>query len=171
MWWSVLNDGAPVPRAAGSGWSRGTLPLSEARRWLADAPADSGIRAPAVSRLGQVRSGSERTLTLRIAANGNDEIALIAPDDSRVRRAGVAGFVRPIDQQADGKYVISCTGRACDGVVLELVIGRPQPVEFLVVGSRAALPPTAASLVAARPRFARPQYSPDASIAFTNVKL
>jgi hypothetical protein len=170
-WWSILNDGAPLPRAAGSGWTRGTLPLSEARRWLTDAPADPDIRAPSISLVGQVRNGDERTLTVRIAANGNDEIDLIAPEDARIRRAGVTGFVRPIDQQADGRYSVSCTGRACDGVTIELVIGRLEPIHLLVVGSRSSLPPAAAALLASRPRFARPQYRPDASIAFGRVKL
>jgi hypothetical protein len=170
-WWSILNDGAPIPAAAGDGWKRDKLPFSDRPRWIAQAPADPAARAPGVRLVGQVRNGNERTLTLRILANGNEEVSLVAPEDARVRSAGVAGFVRPIDPAADGKYFISCSGRSCDGITLQLVIGKPVPVEFLVLGSRTALPPSAAPIVAARPRFARPQYNPDASIAFTRVKL
>jgi hypothetical protein len=56
-------------------------------------------------------------------------------------------------------------------MIVELVVDRSDPLELLVVGSRAALPPSAAALLAARPRFARPQYTPDASIAFRRVRL
>jgi hypothetical protein len=44
-------------------------------------------------------------------------------------------------------------------------------VQLLLVGSGARLPPTAAPLIAARPKFARTQYNRDESIAFTRVNL
>jgi hypothetical protein len=40
-----------------------------------------------------------------------------------------------------------------------------------VLGGKAPLPPGAAPLIAARPRFARPQYNRDESIAFTSGRL
>jgi hypothetical protein len=84
----------------------------------------------------------------------------------------VSGFVRPIDAAAeDGKYFIDCFGRSCDGATLEVVIGQPKPIEFLILGSRAPLPPSAAPLLAARPKFARPQYNRDESIVFTRRNL
>jgi peptidase M28-like protein len=170
-WWSVLNDGAPLPSAAGSGWKRGELPFSERSRWIAKAPADPAAKAPGVRLIAQVRNGDERTLRLQLATNGNDEIELVALDDAKIRFVGAAGFVRPMDLDSSGKYYIGCTGRSCDGMILQVVIGKSGPVPFLVLGSRSALPAAAARLVAARPRFARPQYNPDASIAFTRVKL
>jgi hypothetical protein len=170
-WWSVLNDGAPVPPAAESGWKRDKLPFSDRLRWVSSAPGSRDSRAPSIRLLGQVRNGDERTLSVQLSANGNDDVELVAPADARIRSAGVRGFVRRIDPEADGKYVIACSGRSCDGLTLHITIGKPQPVDVLLLGSRAALPPSAASLIAARPRFARPQYNPDASIAFTRVRL
>jgi hypothetical protein len=172
-WWSVLNDGAPLPmpyRAAGQ-WRRGELPFSDRPRWFAPAPADPAGRPPGVQLLSQIESGGERTLTVRLLANGNEHVDLIAPRDARVRAAGVTGFVRPIDQNEEGKYFVDCFGRSCDGAVLQLVIGQPKPVEFLVLGGRSILPPTASPLLAARPRFARPQYNRDESISFVRVNL
>jgi hypothetical protein len=170
-WWSVLNDGAPLPRTAGSGWKRDKLPFSDRPRWIASAPASADSHAPSIRLLGQVRNGDERSLSVQLSANGNDDVDLVAPADARIRSAGVTGFVRPIDPDAEGKYYISCSGRSCDGLTLQIIIGKPQPVGFLLLGSRNALPPGAASLIAARPRFARPQYNPDASIAFARAKL
>jgi hypothetical protein len=104
-------------------------------------------------------------------ANGNERIELIAAADAQIRTAGIAGFVRPIDQGEQGKTYIDCFGRSCDGTIMQLTTGQLKPMPFLVLGSRAPLPPDAAPLLAARPRFARPQYNRDESIAFARVNL
>jgi hypothetical protein len=170
-WWSVLNDGAALPKAFPGQWTRGKLPFSDRPRWVATAPLDATANAPGIHILSQVRNGNERTLTVRLAANGNEHVELIAPADARIRAAGVEGFVRPIDQAENGKYVIACFGRSCDGATLQLTIDRAEPVDFLVLGGKAPLPPGATPLIAARPRFARPQYNRDESIAFTSGRL
>jgi hypothetical protein len=170
-WWSVLNDGAPLPTAFRGEWKRGKLPFSERPRWLSAAPPDRAAKAPSVQLLSQSQDGTGRSLTLRLIANGNERIELIAPTDADIRAAGVAGFVRPIDRTESGKYAIDCFGRSCDGMTLRLVMGQSRPVPFLVVGTKAPLPPSAAALLAARPRFARPQYNRDESITFGRVVL
>jgi hypothetical protein len=170
-WWSVLNDAAPMPEGFGGPWTRGKLPLSDRPRWVADAPSDPAAKAPAIQLLSEVRSGDERTVTVRLAANGNDHVDLIAPADARVRAAGLPGAVRPIDQSENGKYYIGCDGRSCDGFTVQLVIGEPKPGEFLVLGGRSPLPPSAGPLLAARPVYARPQYNRDESIAFSRLRL
>jgi hypothetical protein len=110
-------------------------------------------------------------LTLRVEANGSDDIEIIVPDDAKIRSAGVQGFVRPIDQNESGKYYISCFGRSCDGATIQLTTSQLKPISAFVVGSRRGLPASAAPLLSARPRFARPQYGPDATIAFARIKL
>jgi hypothetical protein len=171
--WSLINDGAPLPhayRTAGK-WNRGTLPFSERSRWLATAAADPSAKAPGAQLISQVQNGNERTLVVRLSANGNDRVGLIAPEDAQVRSAGVNGFVRPIDPNESGKYWMDCFGRSCDGAVLQLTIGKASPVKMMVVGSKAGLPRSAAPLVAARPKFARPQYNRDETIVFARIKL
>jgi hypothetical protein len=167
--WSVINDRAPLPLPGQ--WKRGKLPFSDRPRWIASAPADPAAQAPAVQPTSRIESGGERTLTFRLMVNGNERVELIAPEDAKIRFAGTDGFFRPIDQSEDGKYFVDCFGRSCEGALLQLAIGQRKPVEFLLVGSHAALPPTAAPLIAARPRFARPQYNRDESIVFTRVRL
>jgi hypothetical protein len=170
--WSVINDGASLPKRFDGPWKRGKLPFSDRPRWIAAAPTNALIpAAPGVQRLSQVKNGNERALTLRLLATGWDRIELIAPSDADVRAAGLPGAVRHIDQTEDGKYFIDCFGRSCDGFTLELVIGQPKPVEFLVLGGRTPLPASAAPLLAARPVNARPQYNRDESIAFSRVRL
>ena len=172
-YWSVLNGMARLPdayKAAGE-WRWDKLGHADGQRWVANAPAAS-VTPPAIERLGMVRNGEERTITVRLRPNGGERIVLIAPDDARIHAAGTPGFVRPIDAAAeDGKYLISCFGRSCERMTLEIVIGQARPIEFTLIGVRRGLPRSAAPLVAARPKFARPQYAPDQSIVFTRTKL
>jgi len=169
-WWSVLNDAAPVPTAFAGKWKRGELPFSERPRWLATAPTDPAASAPDIQLLSQVQAGSDRTLTLRLVANGNERVDLIAPGDAMIRTAGMPGFVRPIDGDS-GKYSVSCFGRSCDGATVQLTIGRLKPVEFIVLGGRQPLPGSATELLLARPAVARPQYNRDEAIAFRTRRL
>ena len=172
-WWSVLNDGAPLPssfRAAGK-WHQGKVPYTDRPRWLFAAPPNPAVKAPEVQLFGQVLNGGERTMTIRLAANGNDQMALIAPKDVRIQSAGADGFVRPIDPQEEGKTSISCFGRSCDGAVLTLVVEKAAPLDLLVVGSRAGLPQFGKLLFAGRTQFARPQYARDATIVYAHRKL
>jgi len=170
-WWSILNDSAPLPDAYGKGWKRGELPFSDRPRWISNAVANPDLTAPDVQLVSQVQSGDERTLTLRLVANGMEHVDLIAPPDARIRAAGVAGFVRPIDQDGGGKFSIACFGRSCNGATVLLRIGRLKPVDFVILGGRAPLPPIARPLIDARPRFARPQYNRDEAIAFRTRRL
>lgn len=166
-WWSLVNDGAPVPdayRAAGT-WSRGKLPIGLRDRWLASS-APLKEPAPGLEILSATDHGRERTVTVRLSSNGWQRTMLIAPKNAQICAAGTPGFVRPIDPSATGPYVVDCFGRACDGATLTLVIGKREPVKLTIVGSRAGLPGSAAPLTAARPRFARPQYGRDETLAF-----
>ena len=172
-YWSVLNGMARLPdayKAAGE-WRWDKLGHADGKRWVANAPTAS-VTPPAIDRVGMVSNGKERTITLRLRPNGAERIVLIAPDDARIRAAGPPGFVRPIDAAAeDGKYLIGCFGRSCEGMTLDIVTGQAKPIEFTLVGVRRGLPQSAAPLLAARPKFARPQYAPDQTIVFTRTKL
>ena len=170
-WWSVLNDAAPLPPGFGRDWKRGELPFSERPRWISPASFDPAAKAPAARLLAQTTNANERTLTIELVANNNEHVELIAPADARIRTAGVSDFVRPIDQNEEGKTFIDCFGRSCDDAILQLTISQLKPVQFVVLGSKAQLPPSAASLLAARPRFARPQYNRHESIVFARVNL
>lgn len=172
--WSILNDFAPLPerlRAAGK-WRLAKLPYSDRKRWLASAPPAPGLKAPGIQIVGRSTTGGARRVTIRIQANGAETVALVAPKDARILAAGIGAFVRPISRQAkEGRYVVRCFGRSCDGLAMDVVIGKAAPVDVIVLGSRSGLPASATPLVAARPKFARPQYSPDATIIMSRLRL
>lgn len=172
--WSVLNDDAPLPDrfdAVGQ-WTLGELPQSERKRWLANAPPAPGVAPPSVQVVGAAPAPGGRRVRVRLAANGAESVSLVAPKDADVRAAGTGAFVRPIAREGDdGQYVIRCFGRSCDGLMLDLVIGKAQPVEFILVGWRPGLPASARPLVAARPKNARPQYTADGTLALARIRL
>jgi hypothetical protein len=166
---AINNDGAPVPFDAA--WQRTEMPYTTRRRWAAPAPAVP-VPPPTVTVSGQQPVDGGRLLRLRIAANGAESVSLIAPADARLRSAGSGAFVRPFATEEDReRYAIRCVGRACDGALIDVVVGSPAPVDFTIVGTRSGLPPFAAPLVRARPVNARPQYGPDATISIGQVRL
>ncbi len=172
--WSILNDGGRLPPGLEhmAQWHRGKLDFSERMRALAPAPALPSIQAASIQPIEVVSNGAERTVRIRLRANGAERILLVAPSEARIRAAGATGFIRGIaDEGSSAKYTISCTGRSCDGAELVMVLEQPKPVSMTIVGSRNGLPPSAAPLVRARPPFARPQYVPDETITVTRAML
>ena len=170
-WWSVVNDGAPVP--APGHWTRGKLPHSERLRWLLPSPAIAGLAGPtAQPEPVSPGTGHPRTISVTLRANGADSVGLIAPKDADIRAAGVAGSMRPFDRSAkQQKYYLTCFGRSCDGLTLQIVTGSDKPIEFMLVGARRGLPDSARPLLAARPENARPQYLPDQTLTFSRIRL
>ena len=171
--WSVVNDRKPLPEAwkQFGQWRLGTLPLGTRQRWLSPArPVEGLVPARALPVEAVARPGGRR-VRLRLQTNGADSIALTAPEGAAIAGLGIPGQVRAIDsKRAKGPYSLSCTGRSCDGQVVELLVG-PQPVKVQVTGTRWALPAAAAPLVAARPANARPQYLPDATITIERMRI
>jgi hypothetical protein len=172
--WSVLNDGAPLPAAfrRPGKWAHGTLPYSERKRWLADAPVATDIGAPHLQMIGQAKQRGLRHVRLRIAANGAQSVTLLSAKGADIRSAGAKGFVRPIAKAGKkDRTVVRCFGRSCDGAVIDLAIASDQPIEMTVLGWRPGLPSQARPLLVARPKFARPQYAADGTTTVQRIKL
>ena len=173
-YWSIASDGAALPETYSriARWRQDKLPFSERKRWIADAATLPALLPPSLELLQAVRHGTGRTLRLRLKMNGAERLVLIAPPEAHIRAAGVAGFLRRAGESAsEGKFTITCTGRTCDGAELQIDLGSLRPVELMMIGARNGLPPIGAPLLAARPPFARPQYTPDETVAFTRVGL
>lgn len=171
-WWSILNDGAPLPRDFGgiAGWRWAELPWLDGRRWIAPAPIIA-VRAPHIEVVGNAWNGKLRTVRFKIHANGTQSITLVGMKDYRIISAGTGGFVRPIEPDLEGKYYFQCFGRSCDGAMLQFTTAVPVRMGFTLVGSTPGLPPSGAALLQQRPRFARPQYAPDATVSVSRVWL
>ena len=172
-YWSVLNDRARLPDNYGGtdAWRWDELPYIERERWIAPAPALAGVQSPRLRLLSATRSGNSRTVTFRIEPNGAETVTLIGDKDAELVSAGSGAFVRPFAADTDGEYYLTCFGRSCDGATIRFTTARPERMVFTLVGSRRGLPRTAERLVKQRPRFARPQYSPDSTVTLARVRI
>ncbi|WP_205480578.1 M20/M25/M40 family metallo-hydrolase [Sphingomonas arenae] len=172
--WSIANDRAPLPAsfARFGRWQLGTLPIGLRQRWIAPAPSQSGIVPPRATVVEQSPvPGRARRLRFRLSTGGADSVTIMAPEQADVRAAGLAGETRPIRAEGTkGSYTLSCTGRRCDGALLEMVVGTA-PVQLTLIGTQWRLPPAAAPLLAAKPANAQPQYLPHATIVVERMRI
>ncbi|MCW3797039.1 M20/M25/M40 family metallo-hydrolase [Sphingomonas sp. BN140010] len=172
--WSVVNDRKALPAAwrRFGDWRLGTVEaLGRRQRWIAPAPPVGGLMPARALAVEATSAPGGRRVQLRIQANGADSVSITAPANANVRALGVPGQVRAVAaKEGSGVYSLTCTGRSCDGQIVELLIG-PEPVQLTVVGTRWALPAAAAPLKAAQPRFARAQYLPDATVLISRLRL
>ncbi len=171
--WAVASKQAPLPHAWSKfgKWTKGVLPHSARTRWLAAAP-DLEIPRATATILGEKKAGNRRLVRLRLDRGGADGIAIRFEEDVAVRALGLAGKSWPVENDPDGgPAILRCTGRSCDGLVVDIEFEGVKPVEAMLVATRFALPPQGAGLHAARPANAHPQYGPDSSVRITGVML
>ena len=113
------------------------MPYTTRRRWAAPAPAVP-VPAPAVTLVAQQPVPGGRHLRFQLAMNGAETVTLIAPPEARLQGAGAGAFVRRFGHGADtDKYYLRCIGRACDGAMMDVLVGSAQPVDFTIIGARA----------------------------------
>jgi hypothetical protein len=134
------------------------------RRWITDAPVID-VPRPAIRLLSSVADGKGRLVRLIFNRGGGDAIALKFPKDVEVVAMGLPGSARLISPKAkpDPSF-LRCTGRACDGLVVEVRFAGRAKVKAELIGTRFGLPEQGRKLSAARPAQTHPQYAPDSSI-------
>ncbi|GAA4041600.1 M20/M25/M40 family metallo-hydrolase [Sphingomonas rosea] len=181
--WSIVNDRKPLPadlQKLGE-WRQGTLPLGKRQRWLAAAPVQPGFAAPTLEPAGDIPILSApvtggpgtpigRAQLFRLRTNGADSVSLGIDKQDALIGGGFNGRAVILRPGTKAPYSLTCTGRSCDGAVVQLDLGTA-PVTVQLTATHWRLPPAAAPLQAARPRFARPQYLPDATILVSRLKL
>lgn len=172
-YWSAATKQAPLPSAFDrfGPWKTGDLPYNKRQRWLAKAPLIDGPRGNFTVMANTVE-GTRRTVRLRLDRGGADALLLRFEEQVPVLAMGLPGRTNPVDPQADkGPSILRCSGRGCDGLTVEIMLGTARPVSVMLVAQRFAPPPTAAPLIAARPRNAQPQYSPDSEVRVRSLRL
>ena len=116
-YWSVLNDGASLPKAYRAGHGTRQAALQRAAAVARVGPREPGVQPPAVQLIIQVPTAASARSVIRSEANGNDASLLIAPAEAQYplcRRERASSD--PIGSaDADGKFTIDCSGRSCDG--------------------------------------------------------
>lgn len=136
-------------------------------RFAAPAPAHDG-QAIGVEILSSVEQEPLRTVTLRLSANGADEIVLVIPEDAALVETTIGGEKSSFEERGE-KYV-RCAGRACAEFSMTAVIGRT-PADWTVIGVRRGLGPESDALKAARPDWAVPAHGGDARLMLSRPRI
>jgi hypothetical protein len=167
--WLVVDDGAPF--AGSRPFHKVEVPWSTAPRRAGPAPA-LPLAPPQLEKIAERAVAGGRLITVRIASAGADQILLRGEPDSGLSAVRIGGSLARFGAgKKKDPFFIRCAGRSCDGAVMDLLVRRPSPLSLTLVGIRFGLPAAAASLVAARPANAQPQYAPDSSLAIDRVRL
>jgi hypothetical protein len=169
--WAIATKQAPLPTPFPGSWHKDTLPYNGRVRWVSKAPLIATQVATA-RLVASASAGSGRRIRIGLSPGGGDSVAIRFPESAKVIALGLPG--QPVAVPADGepkKAALRCTGRSCEGLIVEALLGNPQPVTVELFSTRFGLPQQAASLVEARPRNAIPQYAPDSTITRSHMKL
>jgi len=85
---------------------------------------------------------------------------------------GLAGAAVPIPAKGEpDKALLRCTGRSCEGLQIELLVGDRRPITAELFATRFGLPAQGRQFQAARPANAQPQYAPDSTITRSTIRL
>ncbi len=167
--WGLATDGVapPAPFTAMGAWSEVEVPYSGRERWVIRAP-DLPLPALDVSGL---RIAGDRA-QFRVTAPGATTVLIQLPPDTGLTGIGLAGAVSPIDAKPSyAPFALRCTGRSCDGAVVEVVRRGTTPLVVTMTAMYPGLPAEAKPLLAARPTDAAAQYTPDARYVIKRVRL
>jgi hypothetical protein len=171
--WAVANGQATLPDSYSTAgrWTTSEVPWSSAPRWTAPAPK-LAVETPRVTVLHQRDVPGGRQVTFRLSSAGARSVVLQAPSKAMLRTVRSGNFTRPVSAaKGEAKYTIGCSGRSCAGAVFDIVLASRAPVEWSVIAITPGLPPEAQPFVQGRPDFARPQYTPDATVSISRIRL
>ena len=171
--WAAATKQAPMPDGfvRFGNWKAGPLPYNKRVRWQAKAPKIEGLHA-ALAVVASAADARGRLVRVKLARGGADGLLLRFDEKTPVLAMGLPGKVRVIGKEADkGPSFIRCSGRSCDGLKVDLLLGTKKAVTAMLVAQRFVPPREAAALLALRPNTAQPQYSPDSQVDIQAVKL
>ena len=170
---AIASKQAPLPATlqALAQWKSATLSYNGRRRWLAKAPLLE-IAQPALERVANRPAGNGRIVTLRLSTGGADNVALRFDKATPIVAMGLPGQRHRIDaKNSEGPFVLRCSGRSCNGLLVEVEIASRKPVRARLVGQQFGASPQAAPLLAAFPQPSQPQYAPHSRFRIRGYRL
>ena len=169
--WAVATKQAPLPGNFPGKWERKELPYNGRLRWASPAPLlDTPVAAARVVSTAPDAAG--RRVRLALSPRGANSVSIRFAKGANVLALGLAGAAIPLPPEGEPENaVLRCTGRSCEGLQVDVLLGDRRPVEVELFSTRFGLPTEARPLVAARPRNAIPQYAPDSTITMSRIRL
>jgi hypothetical protein len=169
--WGIATKQAPLPANFPGQWRKAALPYNARTRWTAPAPLLQ-TPVPAARVLSVAPDGAGRRIRLALSPGGGNSVTIRFPKDAKVFALGPAGDAIPLPTEGEpDKPLLRCTGRSCDGLQVEVLLGDRKPVVAEMFSTSFGLPLEGRPLEAARPENAIPQYAPDQTITMSRIKL
>ncbi|HEX6661080.1 MAG TPA: hypothetical protein VF067_04330, partial [Sphingomicrobium sp.] len=169
--WAVATKQAPLPSDFPGKWTKAVLPYNGRTRWVSTAPL-LATPVPAARVIATEPNGAGRRIRLALSPGGGNSVAIRFPRDAKVLALGLPGSAIRIPAKGDPeKALLRCTGRSCEGLEIEVMLADTKAIQAELFSTRFGLPPQGQPLIAARPRNAIQQYSPDQTITMDRIKL
>jgi hypothetical protein len=169
--WGIAAKQAPLPRGYPGEWHQGVLPYNGRTRWIAEAPL-LATSLPSARLIASEATGTGRKVRIALSPGGGDAVSIRFAKDTKLLAVGLPGAPEPVPATGQPeKAALRCTGRSCDGLVIDAVLSDRRAIQAELFSYRFALPADGRSLAAARPKNAIPQYAPDSTITMTRVRL
>lgn len=169
--WLLTSDGGPLPAAYERFGRPVEVPWSANRRRPTAAPV-LPAPAPSAVKVGERNVPQGRLVSFRLSAGGAEQLFVRAEPGAALKAVRVNGAIARFGKgRAKDPFFLRCVGRGCDGAVMDLLVASRAPLPLTLIGVRPGLPAQGAALLRARPADAQPQYSPDATIGVTRLRL
>ena len=160
----------PCPPDFPGRWHKGVLPYNRLPRWIAAAPL-LATPVPSARLIADQPDGAGRRVRLELSRGGADALAIGFPGEGQAPRGGTARPVAIPPKGEPDKAILRCTGRSCDGLVIEPVLADREPIVAELFSTQFGFRRKAGRW---RPRdrpMRFPQYSPDQAITLTRIRL
>jgi hypothetical protein len=163
----------PVPdsMAAVAPFAETSVPDFSRRPVMATPAPATPFAAATLTRLSDTVSGDNRTLRLQIDAPDADRVQIFADgDDPEI--TGLLINDQRIIRDAAPLPVMSCVGRRCRSITLDITLARDiETLALTLTALRYGLDETAQGLTAARPNWAGPQHQGDSRRVRSHISL
>ena len=169
--WAVASKQAPLPEDFPGKWGKAIPAYSGRTRWVSPAPLVESPR-PDVRMIRNDPAGAGRRVWLVLAPGGANAISLRLGKDAAIQRLGAPGETLALPAKGEpGRALLRCSGRSCDGMVVELLLADRKPVVADLFATRFGLPVEGQPLTARRPPNSQPQYGPDSAIRRRSIRF
>lgn len=169
--WGIASKQAPLPRAFAGQWRKDVLPYNGRTRWVSTAQViDTPV--PDARLISNEPAGTGRRIRIALSPGGGNAVTIRFAKTAKLIALGLPAAPErlPAKGQPD-KATLRCSGRSCDGFVIEALLADRAPIEAELFSYRFSLPAEGRQLEAARPPHAIPQYSPDETVTLKRFRF
>ena len=169
--WTIASKQAPLPAAFPGQWKKGIAAYSARTRWVSPAP-QLEVPRPDLRFVKSEPAGQGRRVWLLLSPGGANAVSIRFHEGTKLLRLGAPGATIALPAKGDPeKALLRCSGRSCEGLVIEALLADRAKVTADLAATRFSLPPEGAPLAAHRPANAHAQYGTDSSVRMRTVRF